>query len=308
MRLNLGCLLVTTVAALGATGCQHINLFGRGTEAIQQQGRISVHELAGRLGLQVTESDSLRVVLRGRNTRVTIFPLVPAEIYVNGKPIGANGEIYQTDGVVYLSQDVEQRIRQAMGLAGTIRPSGQIPRGGRLVVIDAGHGGKDPGAISVSGYSEKTVNLAVALEAAQVLRSRGFQVSLTRQVDRFIELNERSDFANRLRPAAFVSIHCDSSDNPSARGFTVYVSRSASRQSRSLANSMILAMSQTSLSNRGIGKQDYRVLKRTSAPAVLVELGFISNWREAGLLSSRSFQGQLGQAIARGVEVFLQTN
>ncbi|NNN07043.1 MAG: hypothetical protein HKL90_14195 [Elusimicrobia bacterium] len=100
----------------------------------------------------------------------------------------------------------------------------------RVVVIDAGHGGKDPGATGTRGTKEKSVTLKTALELARVLRERGdFDVVLTRSDDTFVPLSERSKKANDLNADLFVSLHCNSSKNPHERGFEVYsVSETAS--------------------------------------------------------------------------------
>ena len=79
------------------------------------------------------------------------------------------------------------------------------------VVIDAGHGGKDPGAISVKGFYEKPVNLSVARKVAAKLKQCGLRVVMTRSSDRFVELERRAEIANQYRADLFVSVHADSS-------------------------------------------------------------------------------------------------
>ena len=100
----------------------------------------------------------------------------------------------------------------------------------RLIVIDPGHGGKDPGATGGRGTREKDVNLAAALELARVLRERGdFEVLLTREEDVFIPLSERSEQANDKNADLFVSLHCNAAGNKRENGFEVYsVSETAS--------------------------------------------------------------------------------
>jgi N-acetylmuramoyl-L-alanine amidase len=124
---------------------------------------------------------------------------------------------------------------------------------------------------------------------------------MTRSSDRFVDLDERADIANRNNAKLFVSIHSNARDDSSMRGFTVYVSRSPSNRSETVAESILRSMSGTGLENQGIGRADYRVLVGTRCPAVLVEVGYLSNSREASLLSSSSFQSRIAQAIADGV-------
>ncbi len=173
------------------------------------------------------------------------------------------------------------------------------------VVIDAGHGGKDVGAISCLGFYEKTVNLSVARKVASLLRQRGLKVIMTREGDEFIELEERAAIANRNNAQLFVSIHCDSMEKSSKQGFTIYVARSGSRASRQAAEAIARAMAKTGLDNQGVREADYKVLIYTQGPAVLVELGYLSNYQEAGLLKDSSFQNRLAEAIAKGISDFL---
>ena len=169
------------------------------------------------------------------------------------------------------------------------------------VVIDPGHGGKDPGARSILGFYEKTVNLSVALEVARLLEQKGLRVKMTRTNDYFVELEDRAAIANDLNADLFVSIHSDSFPKSSRRGYTIYVARVASSSSRRAANAIARSMSGTGLNSFGVQTAGYHVLTGTRGPAVLVELGYLSNRREAALLRSTSFQNRLAQAVADGI-------
>jgi len=183
----------------------------------------------------------------------------------------------------------------------------------KVIAIDPGHGGSDPGAIGPSRYQEKTANLAVALEVKELLEKAGARVIMTRQDDRDVfgpnatdveELKSRSSLANSRKADVFVSIHCDSFSNPAAGGTTTYYYQ------KSLYDSMLASAIQTNLIDAG-QLQDRRtktanfyVIKRTLMPAVLVELAFISNPKEEKLLSSPEFQDDMAQGIVRGLERF----
>jgi N-acetylmuramoyl-L-alanine amidase len=179
-------------------------------------------------------------------------------------------------------------------------PASSIP-----IVIDPGHGGKDPGAISPIGLQEKDVNLAVSKEVVRLLKQKGFRVSMTRSTDVFIELNERAAIANRREAGLFVSIHADSCRNPGARGYTLYVAREASAESRRAAKAVEEALGAGEIKSRGVRKANYRVLVRTNGPAILVELGFLSNTTEAKMLARPSVQSALAERVARGIESYL---
>jgi N-acetylmuramoyl-L-alanine amidase len=193
-------------------------------------------------------------------------------------------------------------------MGGAVRPTPRTEYPAKLtgcVVIDAGHGGDDPGATSCTGYYEKTVNLSVARKVASLLRQKGLRVVMTRDGDEFIELEERAAIANRNNAQLFVSIHSNSTERSSARGFTIYEARSASRSSRQAAEAIARAMAKTGLDNTGVREADYKVLIYTEGPAVLVELGYLSNYQEAALLKDSSFQDRLAEAIAKGISDFL---
>jgi len=175
------------------------------------------------------------------------------------------------------------------------------PATGYRVVVDPGHGGRDPGAISVIGMYEKQINLVVATEAARLLKRRGIDVWLTRATDVYLTLEQRAAIANGRRAHLFVSVHADSAVNRSARGFTVYIARRASSESHRAAGAVERAMRTTGMDSRKIRKADYRVLVQTHGPAILVELGYLSNHREAALLAQPHFQKRLAEAVAQGI-------
>jgi N-acetylmuramoyl-L-alanine amidase len=266
------------------------------------QETISIYELSRLLGLRVSESKSTHVTLKDSANTVMIFTLSGSRVYVNAKPVGTVERVDRTAGPVHISRSLVSRIRSAMQtVAPTVRPL----RLSGCIVIDAGHGGKDPGATSILGYHEKTVNLAVVHKVAHLLRRKGLRVEMTRKSDRFIELEERAAIANRLRADLFVSIHLDSSPKSSRRGSTMYIARSASPSSRRAASAIARSMANTGLTSHGTQTANYHVLVGTRGPAVLIELGYLSNRREAALLRDSAFQNRLAQAIADGISDFL---
>ncbi len=177
--------------------------------------------------------------------------------------------------------------------------AGDLPR--RRVVIDAGHGGRDPGATSILGYQEKAVTLHVGIEAARLLSERGLDVILTRGSDVFVPLEQRAAAANQRKADIFVSIHADAAANRAARGFTLYTCRKPSSASQRVAGAIENRMADTGFESRGIRKADFRVLVQTHCPAVLVELGYLSNPQDAALLARESVLAGLARAVADGV-------
>lgn len=261
---------------------------------------VTIYELAGLLGMQVTESAQTHVRLQNSANTVMIFTVSGGRVYVNATPVGDVGTIDRAGGQVRVSRSLVDQIRPELQkpAAGALR---RVPGISACIVIDAGHGGKDPGATSVLGYHEKGLNLAVASEVARLLSARGFTVRMTRSDDSFIELEDRADFANRLRADLFVSIHADSFPKSSRRGYTVYVAKSASDTSFAAARSIDRAMSATGLNSFGTQTADYKVLIGTRGPAVLVEMGYLTNRPEAAILKDPAFQSRIAQAIATGI-------
>ena len=265
---------------------------------------ISIHELATTLGLHVSESKPTHVTLKNPANTVMIFTLIGGRFYVNTRLIGEVGSVERKEGRIYISKSLISRIRSAMRAytpSPMLMPSPTLRRLSGTVVIDPGHGGKDPGATSVLGYYEKDITLSVALDVARLLEQKGLRVRMTRTDDYFIELEDRAEIANNIDADLFVSIHADSFPKNTRRGYTIYIANAASSSSRRAANAIALSMSGTGLNSFGVQKANYHVLTGTRGPAVLVELGYLSNRREAALLQSSSFQDRLAEAVADGI-------
>jgi len=169
------------------------------------------------------------------------------------------------------------------------------------IVIDPGHGGKDPGTQDTSRVPEKHIVLAIALELAQLLTDRGANVVMTRSTDRFIELADRAAIAERRKADLFVSIHADFSRNPAASGATVLTGRTASEQSKRAAWKIKTSLQRAGIACRKTRPQRLAVLEDHSRPAVLVECGFLSHRTEAANLNASWYQSKIAQAIAEGI-------
>ncbi len=176
------------------------------------------------------------------------------------------------------------------------------------ICIDPGHGGYDSGAVGPTDVLEKNVNLAIALKAGKLLEQNGVEVVYTRTSDSVSwpsnvgeDLQERCDIANNENIQYFVSIHANSAESSSAKGTeTYYVDGSASgmKLAQSIQTQLINA---TGLLDRGIKTANFYVIKNTTAPAVLLEIAFISNSNEENLLNNDSFQNKVAQAITTGI-------
>ncbi len=219
----------------------------------------------------------------------------------------------------------------------------------RKIVIDAGHGGKDPGAIGRSGLREKDVVLDIAKRLAVLFRNEGIEVVLTRSTDTFLPLSQRVDKANASHADLFLCVHANANRNRNVRGFEVYyVSPSVNDNERAVsaartdapnlgnisvsnaslnlktalwdmiygysrAESMELGRSicksvQGEVNNRisGIKGARYFVLKGARMPAVLIEVGYLSNAEEERCLKNSFFRQQIAEGIKSGLLDYAQ--
>jgi N-acetylmuramoyl-L-alanine amidase len=186
----------------------------------------------------------------------------------------------------------------------TYTPPAAKGLGGKTIIIDAGHGGKDPGAGSV-GFSpkcEKELNIEIARKLASELQSKGARVIMTRQNDVFLELDDRAGFADRYNADLLVSIHCDAHDRSDVDGATIYIARQPTSKSRQVAEAIRKSLESNGIYTRGVRNADYRVLVKHSKPSVLIESGYLTNRTDAGRLNNSWYQGKLAKALAQGIE------
>ena len=179
--------------------------------------------------------------------------------------------------------------------AGFIRGTSRF----HTVVVDAGHGGFDLGARAISGSREKTLNLDTSRRLASELSARGFRVKETRTKDVFVPLSNRSQVANHSRGSVFVSIHYNWSRRAGARGIEIFYN---SPQSRRLAANVLQEVVRVyRTDNRGIKRADFYVLRTNKRPAILCELGFLSNPQDNQHAQSPHYRQRLAEAIAEGI-------
>jgi len=214
----------------------------------------------------------------------------------------------------------------------------------RTIVIDPGHGGKDPGAMSKSGMCEKNFVLDIAKRLRNLLKSKGsYDIRMTRETDVFVPLEERTDFANQNGADLFVSIHVNASRSSDVRGIETYYlslandeesrltasleNASADRGIRDLASLIGRILKTTKITesrtfanvvqshlcqmtkayDRGVRRAPFIVLIGANAPSILAELGFISNEQDEKLLNSEEYKDKLANAIVNSIEDYVRT-
>lgn len=171
------------------------------------------------------------------------------------------------------------------------------------VVLDAGHGGSDPGAASVLKKPEKEFTLSIALKMKALLdKESKIKVHLTRTGDTYPTLDDRVKFAESIKADLFMSIHANSGVS-SATGTETYYYRDNSKAFASVIHKHLIAA--TGLKDRGVKKEAYKVIKQTTMPAVLIEAGFLSNANDAKLLFDDAAQNKIAAELVAGIKEYL---
>jgi N-acetylmuramoyl-L-alanine amidase len=183
------------------------------------------------------------------------------------------------------------------------------------IVVDAGHGGHDSGALG-NGLCEKDLTLDTALRLERLLRARGYPVVLTRSDDRFLSLYERSEVANELPNALFVSIHFNDNTTASGDGIeTFYAAQKAAWIPAALGGEecgccafaqcvQTAVVAGLGATDRGARPRQLAVVRYARCPAVLVEGGFINNPWEARKVGQPEYREKLAASIAEGIAAF----
>lgn len=175
--------------------------------------------------------------------------------------------------------------------------------GVKHVVIDAGHGGTDYGAIR-NGINEKDITLDVSKRVETLLKKQGYKVTMTRTNDIFVSLADRVDMSENVAPDIFVSIHVNSSTKPEITGIETHYYH---QESLALAQTVHASIASAIKSNnRGLFKSKFYVINHTTSPAILVEIGFISNDNERAQLVSDKRKQDTANAIVEGIKNYFK--
>ncbi len=181
-----------------------------------------------------------------------------------------------------------------------------LPNGRFTVVIDPGHGGRDPGAVGIGGLQEKVVVNDIAPQVAAILREQGVNVVMTRDSDYELDLAPRVQIAERANATIFVSIHANaiSLSRPDVNGLeTFYASDAGQRLANTVHSTVLNAMG---LRDRRVRSARFYVIRQTSMPAILVETGFVTGAEDAPNLADPDWRSRMARAIAQGILIHLQ--
>lgn len=174
----------------------------------------------------------------------------------------------------------------------------------RIIVLDAGHGGKDPGA-SKNGVTEKAIVLDVSKRVEAKLKAAGANVLMTRQTDVYPTLQDRVDYARKHYAESFISIHVNAASSTAARGAEVFYDTSSNDnglESKYLATDLQQRIAQyADMHYRGVFDREFYVIRNQDIPAALVELGFITNSADFAKLTSATYMDKYASAIYQGI-------
>ncbi len=187
-----------------------------------------------------------------------------------------------------------------------------------VVVVDAGHGGQDPGKVGVNDSLEKEVNLAIAFKVKELLEQNNITVYMTRETDEGLyneedtnkkvsDLNKRCKMIEEWEADIAVSIHQNSYSDTSVKGGQVFYYTS-SEEGLNLAQNIQLNLAAACGKTRQVkANKDYYMLLNVKCPIVIVECGFLSNWEEAEALVTKEYQQKIAEAVANGILEYIRT-
>jgi len=174
----------------------------------------------------------------------------------------------------------------------------------RVIVIDAGHGGEDLGAV-INGIQEKTISETIAKKVKALNKDSNIEVVLLRDGDHFIELKDRVSMINNLNPDLVISLHINSSQNKDMNGVRAYVSSSKKEyrdKSMESAEKIVNSVSGNNLAKGKIEEANFYILKNANCPAVTLEVGYLSNNNDRAYLNSEKGQNEIASRILESVK------
>ena len=184
-------------------------------------------------------------------------------------------------------------------------PSLPVSRGRVTVALDPGHGGGDPGAVGIGGLQEKRVVLPITQEIARILKERGVNVVFTRNSDIEVDLAPRVAIAERAGARVFVSVHANAvgGGRSEVNGLETYYYQDGLRLAQTIHRSITRSIQ---VQDRGVRQANFYVLRKTSMPSTLVEVGFVTGRQDSANLKLPFYRNKMAQAIATGILEYLR--
>ncbi|UOE93832.1 peptidoglycan-binding protein [Alkalihalobacillus sp. LMS39] len=266
----------------------------------------------------VTDTDTMKRLedrLKALNRPPTVLKLglshssvvqLKRDLASAGFPVPGNGTTYfgsQTETQVKAFQR-----RHGLTADGVVGPLTQaklqevisrLPLAGRVIVVDAGHGGSDPGAVAF-GIRESDIALDISRRLERKLTAAGATVVMTRTADTTVALNQRAPIANNLRADAFISVHLNAGGGTGTETFWDRTHASADSQ-RLATNIQTNLVSQIKLRDRGVKHANFLVLRESRVPSALVEVAFMDTRSDSDKIKTASFRESAAEGIYRGI-------
>lgn len=174
------------------------------------------------------------------------------------------------------------------------------------IIIDAGHGGRDPGSAGASEDEEKLYTLSLSYKIYRLLESEStITPILTRHDDTYLTTEDRVTMANRDQVDIFISLHANSFTNKNTRGTETYYHNSNSIMLADILHEHIVQA--TGFPDRKVRQMDYKVIKETTMPAVLLEIGYLSNKVEESIMTSEDMQNKVATSIVKGIKQYIMS-
>ena len=310
-------LVLLAVAAVPTSATAQV----RTLKAVGFSGKryVALADLAAMYGLPLVPQPGKTLLIRGQNVSL-LFTENQRKAVINGTAVWLHAPLTGIKGKWYVSDADAQFVIDPL-----VRPSAYLGgRGTQTVVLDAGHGGKDPGASSKSGLREKDIALDIALRVRAHLLASGLRVAMTRDTDKFLELEDRPKLAARMKGDLFVSIHLNATAGTAVRGIETFATAAENypatadgdlakkhpavpnnkfnHSSTALANQIQKAViGITRAEDRGVKRARFVVIRESAMPAALVECGFLTNVAEAQKLATPAHRETIARGIAQGI-------
>lgn len=253
--------------------------------------------------LRGTPFESLEMTdLKGGGAKFTL-PLNDidhSDIYIGGDGKTLRIRVHTTSAYIPKEEPITEIQTPKIVIPAIVKPRKDNKK---YVILDAGHGGSDCGAIR-DNINEKDIVLDITKRVEKMLKKKGYVVAMTRETDKYVSLEERVEMSEVFNPDIFISIHVNSSNSDSPYGIETHYYKD---NSLSLAKNMHAAMlNNINSKDRGLFKSKFYVINHTTAPAVLLEVGFLSNPQERAQLITESRKNATAKAIVEGIDAYFK--
>lgn len=338
------CLLAAPALALAFSGCVTAPRGAIPTYTIAGTPYVPLDAVCAAKGIRSDYDGLTRTVSLTKDSSDVRLQVGRRDVVSNGRFSMLSSPVDLYRGMIVIPQELRQKFEELF-------PERQVqaPLSLKKIVVDAGHGGKDPGTTGRDGVVEKEVVLDIARRVRDVLKKEGVEVVMTRSTDVFIPLDERSEITNKNNPDIFLSIHANANHVRSMKGFEVYyISPAVSDTKRAMASArygtlnldsacflsptqnlkailwdmtyaydrresieisrMLCKAMRSNLDTKVIGVKNanYAVLRGSTIPAVLVEVGFLSNPAEEALIADGAYRQKLADSIVEGLRYYCE--